>query len=111
MCLMSESAAPSERPLRRDAERNRQRILEAAHVVFAELDWTPALHRQAEDRAHRLGQTRQVKVVYFVLDEANATDRYILRLLEAKELTSKRALNRAVVCGASIKLRRARQSG
>src|SRR5437764_1284556 len=36
MCLMSESAAPSERPLRRDAERNRQRILEAAHVVFAE---------------------------------------------------------------------------
>ena len=27
---------PSERPLRRDAERNRQRILEAARVVFAE---------------------------------------------------------------------------
>ena len=27
---------PAERPLRRDAERNRQRILEAARVVFAE---------------------------------------------------------------------------
>jgi AcrR family transcriptional regulator len=33
---MPESAPPSERPLRRDAERNRQRILEAARVVFAE---------------------------------------------------------------------------
>jgi AcrR family transcriptional regulator len=36
MCLMPESARPSERPLRRDAERNRQRILDAARVVFAE---------------------------------------------------------------------------
>jgi AcrR family transcriptional regulator len=36
MCLMPESAPPSERPLRRDAERNRQRILDAARVVFAE---------------------------------------------------------------------------
>jgi AcrR family transcriptional regulator len=33
---MPESAPPSERPLRRDAERNRQRILDAARVVFAE---------------------------------------------------------------------------
>jgi AcrR family transcriptional regulator len=33
---MPESAVPSERPLRRDAERNRQRILDAARVVFAE---------------------------------------------------------------------------
>jgi AcrR family transcriptional regulator len=36
MCLMPDSAVPSERPLRRDAERNRQRILDAARVVFAE---------------------------------------------------------------------------
>lgn len=33
---MPESAPPSERPLRRDAERNRQRILDAARVVFAQ---------------------------------------------------------------------------
>ena len=36
MCRMPESAPPSERPLRRDAERNRQRILDAARVVFAD---------------------------------------------------------------------------
>jgi AcrR family transcriptional regulator len=36
MCVMPESAPPSERPLRRDAERNRRRILDAARVVFAE---------------------------------------------------------------------------
>jgi AcrR family transcriptional regulator len=33
---MPESTVPAERPLRRDAERNRLRILEAARVVFAE---------------------------------------------------------------------------
>ena len=33
---MPQSALPSERPLRRDAERNRRRILDAARVVFAE---------------------------------------------------------------------------
>ena len=36
MCVMREAAPPSERPLRRDAERNRQRILDAARVVFAD---------------------------------------------------------------------------
>ena len=36
MWFVPESAPPSERPLRRDAERNRQRILDAARVVFAE---------------------------------------------------------------------------
>jgi AcrR family transcriptional regulator len=36
MCVMPQPALPTERPLRRDAERNRQRILDAARVVFAE---------------------------------------------------------------------------
>jgi AcrR family transcriptional regulator len=36
MCDMPMSALPSGRPLRRDAERNRRRILDAARVVFAE---------------------------------------------------------------------------
>src|ERR1700710_2400445 len=36
MWVMPESAPPSERPLRPDAARNRQRILDAARVVFAD---------------------------------------------------------------------------
>jgi SWI/SNF-related matrix-associated actin-dependent regulator 1 of chromatin subfamily A len=65
----------------------------ACHVVFAELDWTPAVHHQAEDRAHRIGQAEQVKVVTFILDDDNATDRQICSLLEAKEIASRHALN------------------
>jgi SWI/SNF-related matrix-associated actin-dependent regulator 1 of chromatin subfamily A len=69
----------------------------AAHVVFAELDWTPAMHRQAEDRAHRIGQTKQVKVVHFILNDPNATDLWIWDVLKNKEQTSQRALNTALV--------------
>jgi SWI/SNF-related matrix-associated actin-dependent regulator of chromatin subfamily A-like protein 1 len=71
----------------------------ACHVVFAELDWTPAVHHQAEDRAHRIGQSEQVKVVTFILDDENATDQQIYRLLKTKEIVSRQALNNAVVTG------------
>jgi AcrR family transcriptional regulator len=48
---MRESVLPPERPLRRDAERNRQRILEAARVVFAER----GLAGSHDDIAHEAG--------------------------------------------------------
>ncbi|MCR6480956.1 DEAD/DEAH box helicase [Variovorax sp. ZS18.2.2] len=35
----------------------------ANYVIFASLPWTPALMRQAEDRAYRLGQKRDVFVI------------------------------------------------
>ena len=69
----------------------------ASHVVFAELDWTPAVHHQAEDRAHRIGQAQQVEVVYFILDDGLSTDPHIYQLLASKENISKQALDRALV--------------
>jgi SNF2 family DNA or RNA helicase len=52
------------------------------HVLFQDLDWVPANHLQAEDRAYRMGQKERVTVEYFVADRT--LDGYIGRLMDRK---------------------------
>jgi|TARA_B110000014_G_C20123150_1_gene596268 SNF2 family DNA or RNA helicase len=54
----------------------------ASYVIFAELDWSPAIHRQAEDRLHRIGQKNTVFAYYLV---GNGTlDEHVVDILVDK---------------------------
>jgi hypothetical protein len=54
----------------------------ASTVLFAELMWDPAIHFQAEDRAHRIGQAASVQCHYILAE--NADDESMWKLLEEK---------------------------
>lgn len=54
----------------------------ASCVVFGELDWSPAVHSQAEDRAHRIGQRDSLLCYYLTSDQG--TDEEMLEALGLK---------------------------
>ncbi|XP_019724009.1 DNA annealing helicase and endonuclease ZRANB3 isoform X3 [Hippocampus comes] len=63
----------------------------ASHVVFAELYWNPGQIKQAEDRAHRIGQTMSVNVHYLI---AKGTfDAVMWSMLNKKETVTGSTLN------------------
>ena len=63
----------------------------SSHVIFAELDWVPGNITQAEDRAHRIGQTGMVLVQHLVLE--GSLDATMARRLVAKQAVLDAALD------------------
>ncbi|XP_058764683.1 ATP-dependent helicase rhp16-like [Vicia villosa] len=56
----------------------------ASHVFLMDPWWNPAVERQAQDRIHRIGQYKPIKIVRFVIE--NTIEERILKLQEKKEL-------------------------
>ena len=57
-------------------------LTEGSVVIFNDLDWTPANHMQAEDRAHRIGQQNQVHIIYPLF--ADTLDMVMYKALQSK---------------------------
>lgn len=75
-------------------------------VIFADMDWSPEIHAQAEDRAHRIGQQGTVSVYYYVCTDTIEED--IMKILADKKkviteiLEGKKNRVRAVAMGEEI---------
>nr|XP_027199849.1 SWI/SNF-related matrix-associated actin-dependent regulator of chromatin subfamily A-like protein 1 [Dermatophagoides pteronyssinus] len=68
-------------------------LTSASIVIFTELYWTPGVLAQAEDRAHRIGQSKNVDVIYLVAK--NTMDEMLWPMLSKKlETLNKAGLSR-----------------
>ena len=67
-------------------------LTRSSHVVFAELDWTPAMINQSEDRCHRISQENSVLVQHLVLEES--LDAYIAKTIVNKQNVIDQALDK-----------------
>ncbi|KAJ0796289.1 putative DNA helicase chromatin remodeling SNF2 family [Helianthus annuus] len=56
----------------------------ASHVFLMDPWWNPAVEQQAQDRIHRIGQYKPIRVVRFVIE--NTIEERILNLQEKKKL-------------------------
>jgi SNF2 family DNA or RNA helicase len=81
-------------------------LVQARHVLLTDLWWNSAVDRQAMDRVHRMGQTRPVRVVRFLVRDS--IEERILALQEKKEALVAAAIGGSV--GARSSARRARRT-
>lgn len=65
-------------------------------VIFYDSDWNPTVDQQAMDRAHRLGQTKQV-TVYRLVTRGTIEERILLRARQKGEI------QRVVIAGGDFK--------
>ncbi|KAJ7294836.1 hypothetical protein O6H91_Y228800 [Diphasiastrum complanatum] len=56
----------------------------ASHVFLMDPWWNPAVEQQAQDRIHRIGQYKPIKVTRFIIE--NTIEERILKLQEKKQL-------------------------
>lgn len=63
----------------------------SSHVIFVELDWTPGIVSQAEDRCHRIGQHQSVLVQHLVLE--GSLDAHMAKTILRKQGVIEKALN------------------
>mmetsp|Transcript_20122 Transcript_20122/g.68432 ORF Transcript_20122/g.68432 Transcript_20122/m.68432 type:complete len:1613 (-) Transcript_20122:1629-6467(-) len=54
-------------------------------VIFYDSDWNPAMDQQAQDRAHRIGQTREVHV-YRMVTEATVEENILRKATQKRQL-------------------------
>lgn len=71
-----------------DTSGNVQPSLALLQVIFYDSDWNPTVDQQAMDRAHRLGQTKQV-TVYRLIVKGSIEERILQRAREKSEVSER----------------------
>ncbi len=66
-------------------------LTRSAHIIFAEIDWTPALMEQAEDRCHRIGQEQSLLIQLPVLE--GSLDSRMVKTIVRKQRITRRVLD------------------
>lgn len=64
------------------------------NVVFADLSWTPSDHAQSEDRANRIGTTKNTKIFYPIFKDS--IEENIYKILENKKILINKILQGTV---------------
>ena len=62
-------------------------LVAADTVIFFDTDWNPQMDRQAQDRAHRIGQTKPV-LVFRLVSRDTAEERIVKRAFAKQELST-----------------------